>query len=81
MKTFQADDIKRDDPVWVWDGSWFPAVVADLVLEPDKFAIVRFENGCSAPAPLWDVEQRDADAHGRDRPRHQGRGRSLGRTS
>jgi hypothetical protein len=61
METSRADHINRDDPIWVWDGSWLPAVM----LEPDrKLALVRFENGCSAPASWSDVEPRDP--HGED---------------
>ena len=44
MKTFRADEIKRDDPVWLWDGGWLAAVVADVLFEKgDKLVIVRFE--------------------------------------
>lgn len=25
----QAEQIKRAAPVWIWDGHWWPAVVAD----------------------------------------------------
>ena len=70
METPRADHMNRDDPVWVWDGFWLPAVM----VEPDhKRALVRFENGCSAPASWADVERRDPHARGRDRPRHHGR--------
>ena len=70
MKTFGADNIRPDDPIWVWDGCWLPAVVADVVLEPDgRLVIVRFENGCSAPASVPNLKLRDPDARGGDRPR------------
>jgi hypothetical protein len=39
MDASQAD-IKRHDPVWVWDGCWLPAVVADVLLEPGKTLFV-----------------------------------------
>jgi hypothetical protein len=74
MKTFQARDIKREDAVWVWHGLWLPAVVADVLLEPGrKFAIVRFENGGSAPVSFTAVEPRDPYAQGSDRPRNHSR--------
>jgi hypothetical protein len=57
MTTFQAGHIERGEPVWVWDGSWLPATVADMVLEPrGECLIVRCENGASAPASFADVE-------------------------
>ena len=70
MKTFGADDIRPEDPIWVWDGCWLPVVVADVVLEADgRLVIVRFENGCSAPASAPDLTLRNPDARGSDRPR------------
>ena len=70
MKTVRANDIRPDDPIWVWDGCWLPAVVADVVFERDgRLVIVRFENGCSAPASGPDLKPRDPDARGSDRPR------------
>jgi len=69
MKTFGTDDIRPEDPIWVWDGCWLPAVVADVVFEPNgRLVIVRFENGCSAPASVPDLKLRDPDARGSDRP-------------
>jgi hypothetical protein len=57
MTTFQAGHIDRGETVWVWDGSWLPATVADMVLEPGgECLIVRCENGASAPASFADVE-------------------------
>jgi hypothetical protein len=76
MKTSRADLVKSGDPVWVWDGSWLPAVV----VEPErKFVIIRFGHGCSAPA-LWpDVRRRDPGANGSDRPLLHTQKRTLGR--
>ncbi len=59
MKAFREDHIEREASVWVWDGSWLPAVPADVVLEPGhKVLIVQFENDCSAPTSWADVEPR-----------------------
>ena len=69
MKTVRANDIRPDVPIWVWDGSWLPAVIAELVPEPDgRVVIVRLENGCSVPASMPDLQLRDPDARGSDRP-------------
>jgi len=80
MKTFRADEIKRDDPVWLWDGGWLAAVVADVLFEKgDKLVIVRFESGGSAPALVTDLNPRDPAARGSDRPRsHRQQGSSRG---
>ena len=73
MSAARAFNIKLNDPVWVWDASWLPAIVTDVVSEPDRnFVIVHFENGCSAPASWTNVAPRDSSAHGRDRPLHHG---------
>ena len=78
MKTFRANQLQPDDPVWVWDGSWLPAVVAEVIHELyRKFLIVRFDNSGSAPALWEEVETRNPDAHGADRPRVRGRRRRL----
>jgi hypothetical protein len=78
MKAFRADQLERGDPVWVWDGSWLAAGVADVALEPGrKFLIVQFENGGSAPASWADIELRDPDARGTDKPRSCAGGRGL----
>jgi hypothetical protein len=44
MDASQAKHIKRAAPVWVWDGYWWPAVVADAE-RGGGFLIVRLENG------------------------------------
>jgi hypothetical protein len=71
--------IARDHPVWVWDGFWMAAVVAEVTAKADHDSvIVRFESGASAPA-LWEnIEQRDPNCQGRDKPRHHGGGGSAG---
>jgi len=78
MKASRTDQIERGDPVWVWDGSWLPAGVADVALEPGReFLIAQFENGGSAPASWADIELRDPDARGTDKPRSYTGGRGL----
>jgi|ERR1700761_9429917 hypothetical protein len=74
MTTFRADNFERGTPVWVWDGAWMPATVSDVMLEPDRaYAIVRFENGGSAPALFVDLEPRDPDGPCTEKPRWSGR--------
>jgi hypothetical protein len=68
MDASQAD-IKRHDPVWVWDGCWFPAVVADVLLEPGKTPfVVQFEHGVSAPVSGTNAEARNPSIRGPDKP-------------
>jgi hypothetical protein len=43
MDASHVRQITRAAPVWVWDGNWWPAVVADT--ERGGFLIVRLENG------------------------------------
>jgi hypothetical protein len=62
-------DIKRHDPVWVWDGCWLPAVIADVLLEPGKTRfVVQFEHGVSAPVSRTNVEPRNPGICGADKP-------------
>jgi hypothetical protein len=58
MDTSQAEQITRAAPVWVWDGYWWPAVVAD-VERSGGFFIVRFENGVTVPAQKVRLQPRD----------------------
>jgi hypothetical protein len=44
----QAEQIKRAAPVWIWDGHWWPAVVADAT-RGGELLIVRLENGVTVP--------------------------------
>jgi hypothetical protein len=62
-------DIRRHDPVWVWDGCWLPDVVADVLLEPDKTRfVVQFEHGVSAPVLPANVAPRNPGIRGADKP-------------
>lgn len=80
--TFGADDMKRNDSVWVWDGCWLPGVVTDAVLEQGEgLVIVRLESGCSAPARGADLRPRDPEARGSDRPGSHRHGRSPRRAA
>lgn len=55
--------------VWVWDGSWWPAVVTcALVDRGERLLIVRFEHGLTAPARSASLEPRDPDLCGADKP-------------
>ena len=61
--------IKRHDLVWVWDGCWSPAVVADIVLESgESLFIVEFEHRVSAPVSSTNVAPRNPSIRGADRP-------------
>jgi hypothetical protein len=71
--------MRRDHPVWVWDGFWMAAIVAEVMAKHnDESLIVRFESGVTAPA-LWEnIKPRDPECQGRDKPRHHAVGRSPG---
>ena len=70
MDAPQAKQIKRAAPVWVWDGHWWPAVVADTAGERgSKFLIVRLGHGVTVPVPKERLEPRDPTLHGHDKPR------------
>ncbi len=76
VKTCRTAHIERSDPVWVWDGAWFPATVAEVALAPGRERLtVRFESGVSAPASFAALKPRDPDALGADRP--SGRGTTM----
>jgi hypothetical protein len=62
----QAEQIKRAAPVWVWDGQWWPAVVADA---KHGGGFVRPENGVTVPVQRARLQSRDPKLHGRDKPR------------
>jgi hypothetical protein len=67
MDASQIRQITRAAPVWVWDGNWWPAVVADA--ERGGFLIVRLENGVTVPAQKASLQLRDPALHGADKPR------------
>jgi hypothetical protein len=60
MDASQVKQITRAAPVWVWDGNWWPAVVADA--ERGGFLIVRLENGVTVPAQKARLQLRDPTA-------------------
>jgi hypothetical protein len=66
MDASQVRQITRAAPVWVWDGNWWPAVVADT--ERGGFLIVRLENGVTVPAQKA-RQLRDPALRGADKPR------------
>jgi hypothetical protein len=54
----QAEQIKRAAPVWIWDGHWWPAVVADAT-RGGELLIVRLENGVTVPVRRARLQPRD----------------------
>jgi hypothetical protein len=68
MDAQQAKQIKRAAPVWVWDGHWWPAVVADAK-RGDELLIVRLENGVTVPVRRARLQPRDPMLNGGDKPR------------
>jgi hypothetical protein len=69
METSRLKQIERAATVWVWDGSWWPAVVTNaLVDRGERLLIVRFEHGLTAPARPANLEPRDPDLCGADKP-------------
>jgi hypothetical protein len=68
MDAPQAKQIMRAAPVWVWDGHWWPAVVADAKRR-GGLLIVRLENGVTVPVRRARLQPRDPMLHGGDKPR------------
>ncbi len=68
MDASQAKQIKRAAPVWVWDGGWWPAIVADAE-RGGEFLIVRLENGVTLPVQRSRLQPRDPALCGTDKPR------------
>jgi hypothetical protein len=68
MDASQAKPINRAAPVWVWDGYWWPAVVADAE-RGGGFLIVRLEKGITVPVERARLQPRDPTLHGDDKPR------------
>jgi hypothetical protein len=64
----QAEQIKRAASVWIWDGHWWPAVVADAT-RGGELLIVRLENGVTVPVHQARLQPRDPTLHGGDKPR------------
>jgi hypothetical protein len=70
MEGSRPKQIKRETAVWVWDGSWWPAVVIDGFIDRgERLLIVRFEHGVTAPARAADLEPREPNLRGADKPR------------
>jgi hypothetical protein len=63
-----TSQIKRAAPVWVWDGYWWPAVVADAK-RGNGSLIVRLENGVTVPVQKARLQPRDPTLGGHDKPR------------
>jgi hypothetical protein len=55
-------------PVWVWDGNWWPAIVANAD-RGSEFLIVRLQNGVTVPVKKTRLESRDPMLDGGDRPK------------
>jgi hypothetical protein len=68
MDASEAKQVKRAAPVWVWDGYWWPAVVADAK-RGGGFLIVRLENGVTVPVQRTRLYPRDPGLRGHDKPR------------
>ena len=68
MDGLQAKQIMRATPVGVWDGHWWPAVVADAKRR-GGLLIVRLENGVTVPVRRARLQPRDPMLHGGDKPR------------
>jgi hypothetical protein len=61
--------IEPSTAVWIWDGSWWPAVVTRVLVNcGERLLIVRFEHGLTAPARPGSLESRDPDLGGADKP-------------
>jgi hypothetical protein len=69
----RPEQIEPATAVWVWDGSWWPAMVTrSLVHRGERLLIVRFEHGLTAPARPASLEPRDPDLGGADKPKDAG---------
>lgn len=69
MEPSRPKQLEPTAAVWVWEGSWWPAVVTGaLVDHGQRLLIVRFEHGLTAPARPANLEPRDPDLRGADKP-------------
>jgi hypothetical protein len=69
MQASRPKQIERAAAVWVWDGSWWPAMVTGaLIVCGERLLIVRFEHGLTAPARPANLEPRDPGLRGADKP-------------
>jgi hypothetical protein len=65
----RCTQIEPATAVWVWDGSWWPAMVTRTLVDcGERLLIVRFEHGLTAPARPANLEPRDPDVGGADKP-------------
>jgi hypothetical protein len=65
----RPQQIEPATAVWVWDGSWWPAMVTRALVHcGERLLIVRFEHGLTAPARPASLEPRDPDLGGADKP-------------
>src|ERR1700730_17816679 len=70
MEALRPKQVKRDTAVWVWDGSWLPAIVTDAFIDRgERLLIVRFEHGVTAPARGVNLEPREPNLRDADKPR------------
>jgi hypothetical protein len=69
MYLSQAMEAGRGAAVWVWDGHWWPAVVTNAIAgRGEGLLLVRFEHGVTVPARPSDLQPRNPDLGGADRP-------------
>jgi hypothetical protein len=68
MEASQTKQINRADPVWVWDGGWWPATIVAHECSAGSL-IVRLENGVTVPVPMARLRPRDPELRGADKPR------------
>jgi hypothetical protein len=70
MNALRSKHIVPPAAVWVWDGTWLPAVVtAALADRGERLLLVRFDHGLTAPARPADLAPRDPHLRGADKPR------------
>jgi hypothetical protein len=55
-------------PVWVWDGDWWPAIVANADRGFESL-IVRIQNGVTVPVKKTRLQPRDPMLNGEDKPK------------
>ena len=73
MSTEPQMSFKQDSTVWVWDSTWFPAVVVHCARMGSL--LVRLEHGVTFSATMADLVPRDPCGSSKPHPRARKRGR------
>jgi hypothetical protein len=67
-ESFRNKAARAATPVWVWDGDWWPAIVAKPGRRFESL-IVRLQNGVTVPVKKTRLQPRDPMLKGEDKPK------------